>query len=1219
MGSKGGTTQQTTSSSGPPPQVMGEYQALIDRATNVANQPYQPYQGEMVAPMTGQSQYGLGGISQYAGAAQPLLNQAAAGTANAGGWGSDAARWAEKQTAADTSQALGMTHAGAGPVNAEQYKGQSSLQPFMNPYTQDVINATQNEFNNQNKQQSQFLNSANISSGAFGGDRAGVGQSILANQQQLAEAPTIAGLNQANYTQAMQNWQQQQGVNLAAQQANAQRMLAAGNQYGQLGQNAAQLVGNVGLAEGTQQGNLANQLGQVGLSQQEAGIQGGQANIQAGMIPQQQQQAIDQAAQGMYQTGQAYPFTTTGWLGNLVEGVGGQSGGTSQTTSPGPNALSQGLGAATSGIGLLGSIMGLSDVRAKENVEEIGKTYDGQNIYRYNFKGDPRTQIGLIAQEEAYRHPGSVQRIGMGDLLGIDYRGATEDAAERGHFARGGAADVEGEFQTPYWPGHPLYPGPLAQKPVTYDEHGNPEFPPVVEPEEQKWGGGRVHFAAGGAPSSGLGALGAMAASGGGGQLSPQSALMYMGDPGARTGLGTLTLAGGADAHPQPGMATDTPPGWRTPTPPPSVPEYRPSSRSIPPYQPPPNAQPLSYKSLPSLSLGSEFDSGGERQSFQSGGGLDQLNPLGTVIGGVTIPPGGPQPVGPNGKFGYSTPGFNPQTDQLNSQAGVAEALFGQESAGSKTPYTGVDIDQLAAIGGGQWMPPRLNSPQPDYGNLQKSPQFGAAEKALAGVYGQPDYTPGSTGALAPPQTAPASDAPAPASHKSELFGLQPSQLAGPSALNPSGSQAFGMATWGGMMSPQARELYANQQYATPGSSRGATMGHARGGRAGFAGGGFPSFTTYQPTANPARNPPTYTALDLSHMFGGGQQQAPRAIQIQRQLQGQARAKAAVQHGIVRPRVIAADPTTGQHHDITPQGPLHDRPPYPADPLHDRPPFGTGPYSPGGLPMRAPARVPLATSPNAFPVGGASPTIPSSRGGGMGYPTFGILPPEAAGTPAEVSGRVGYPGVGQATSRSMTARAAPLEGTEEWNKPSLDVEAPRESAEFSEVGGRPLMAPRLVGADPMGQHTLMSPHSMQALPPPSGDEAPMHTGWDVNLPGIFRGGGQGFSEAQGGRVPRAWGGRAGFDDGGSIPIGGGAGNAMEAPTGTDVNELYSGLPNDIFNEGGGGGGTDLSNVDWESVFGGGGGGEAAANRFARGRGSTNLPGRRWRPAVHPSV
>ena len=55
----------------------------------------------------------------------------------------------------------------------------------------------------------------------------------------------------------------------------------------------------------------------------------------------------------------------------------------------------------------------------------------------------------------------------------------------------------------------------------------------------------------------------------------------------------------------------------------------------------------------------------------------------------------------------------------------------------------------------------------------------------------------------------------------SPTYGLQPSDLAGPSALNPTGNQALGMSEWGGMMSPQARQLYANQQFASPGQAQG--------------------------------------------------------------------------------------------------------------------------------------------------------------------------------------------------------------------------------------------------------------------------------------------------------------------------------------------------------------------------------------------------------------
>lgn len=56
------------------------------------------------------------------------------------------------------------------------------------------------------------------------------------------------------------------------------------------------------------------------------------------------------------------------------------------------NALMQGLFG-------LGSAFLLSDERAKENIEPIGELNSGQNIYLYNYKGDPTPQVGVMAQE----------------------------------------------------------------------------------------------------------------------------------------------------------------------------------------------------------------------------------------------------------------------------------------------------------------------------------------------------------------------------------------------------------------------------------------------------------------------------------------------------------------------------------------------------------------------------------------------------------------------------------------------------------------------------------------------------------------------------------------------------------------------------------------------------------------------------------------------------
>ena len=400
----GSSNQTTTNSSSPPPQTLADYQGLVNRATSVANTPYTPYPGEQIAPLSNQTVTGLSNLDKYAYAAQPYYNQAGQ-----------------------------MTQQAAAPVAPTSYSG-SAVGQFMNPFTANVVQATQNEFNNQNAQQAQFLNSQNIGAGAFGGDRAGLSQAILAGQQQTAQAPVIAGLNQANYNQALAEFNNQQQTDLGSQEFNRQQLGQMGAQYGNIGTGA-----------------------------QSTGIAGSGAQIQGGMIPQAEQQGVDTSLQNTWNAGQAYPFQTTGFLGNVIEGIGSQTGGTGSTTTPGPSGLSQALGAGTAlaGIGsnLFGAAAGgtsaasgigtaiasalpfLSDVRAKENITPIGKTFDGQTIHKYNFKGDPRSQIGLLAQEVEGRHPDAVGQ-GLGGLKTVDYDAATRGSERPGRQGGGGLGSV---------------------------------------------------------------------------------------------------------------------------------------------------------------------------------------------------------------------------------------------------------------------------------------------------------------------------------------------------------------------------------------------------------------------------------------------------------------------------------------------------------------------------------------------------------------------------------------------------------------------------------------------------------------------------------------------------------------------------------------------------------------------------------------------------------
>lgn len=263
---------------------------------------------------------------------------------------------------------------------------------FYSPYVRDVANSTQANMMESNAQQLSGLKGGAIQAGAFGGDRGGIAAAELARQQNLALGQTMSGIYNQGYGQAMQ---------LAGQQA---------QNYGAMGQQMA------GLGVGAQ--------GSV--------LQGAQAQLAAGAQEQATGQAQLDAMYQQYMQRLAYPYQQAQFYANVAQGLGSTAGGTSSTTTPGPSWGSQILG----GIGAIGSIF--SDERVKENIEPVGKLNDGQTIYRYNYKGDPTTQIGLIAQEVEQHHPRAVTEIE--GIKGVDYRDATDDAASmsRSGLAKGG-------------------------------------------------------------------------------------------------------------------------------------------------------------------------------------------------------------------------------------------------------------------------------------------------------------------------------------------------------------------------------------------------------------------------------------------------------------------------------------------------------------------------------------------------------------------------------------------------------------------------------------------------------------------------------------------------------------------------------------------------------------------------------------------------------------
>ena len=380
MGGSSTTNTNTSSQSinEIPQWVQNAGQQNYGLAQEVASQPLQQYQGQLVA-----------GVS-------PQMQQAWNTAANSGNVGVGA------QSAAQ-----------AGFMNAENYTPQqvtagqlsnTNLAPYMNPYTTDVINATlpimqQGLALQQNQQQNQ-ANAAN----AFGGSRMGVQQGVTQAQGALNEGQMAAQLNQANFAQAQ-----------AAATGDINRTLQAAmaNQGAGLTANQQAIGAATGLGTlGNQQ--MQNQLAQYGML------------TSAGAGQEQQQQNDINAQIAKFQQAWQYPQQQLGMMESSLgmtpynTGTSGSSASSSETQTSNPAAI------AGNAFGMLGSLFGgpamgagglfggSSDRRLKTDIRKIGMHHTGIPMYSYRYKGDPKSYpkiAGPMAEDVMKIAPHAVRAV----------------------------------------------------------------------------------------------------------------------------------------------------------------------------------------------------------------------------------------------------------------------------------------------------------------------------------------------------------------------------------------------------------------------------------------------------------------------------------------------------------------------------------------------------------------------------------------------------------------------------------------------------------------------------------------------------------------------------------------------------------------------------------------------------------------------------------------
>ncbi len=237
----------------------------------------------------------LGQAGQQAAASQAGLGNltfdASTGAVTGVGAGSGIAGY---QPYLNAATALGGTGAGTGA---------GSIASYQNPYTEQVITATQDQMLQEHQRANNQRAAQAVGAGAFGGARSGIEQAIADEQYNMQAAMMGAGLRQQGFGQAQQARQQD-------------------------------LMNQMNFAQAQPQLAQQNIQGIMGLGQQD----------------QTYRQAIADTTAAQNQLAAFEPYQRYGFFGeNLTGLMGGYPGGTRMTQQPSASPMSQALGMGIAG------------------------------------------------------------------------------------------------------------------------------------------------------------------------------------------------------------------------------------------------------------------------------------------------------------------------------------------------------------------------------------------------------------------------------------------------------------------------------------------------------------------------------------------------------------------------------------------------------------------------------------------------------------------------------------------------------------------------------------------------------------------------------------------------------------------------------------------------------------------------------------------------------
>lgn len=297
-GSGGTSTVSSNSSNTLPAWVDQAGQDIWYKAKNVAQYEYLPaYTGQRVANVSDATKGMVGQLANNVGAGNGTFN-----------------------SAIQTAQGVGNYK--------PQFLSGADLQPYMNPYTQNVIDTSMAVMDQNRQGALNDVRDQAIKSGAFAGSRHGVTEGVTNAQYGMQGAQLAAQLNNQNFQQAQQGFLSDQQAGLQGQALNLQGAQGAAGLQAAQQQNFLQGIQAALQGQGILQGNEQDKL-----------------NAALAQYNEQRQDPVDRLKIQLAAIG-GVPYPTY------------QS---SVQTGPGPssNGLMQGLGAASSLIGMGGSLFGM--------------------------------------------------------------------------------------------------------------------------------------------------------------------------------------------------------------------------------------------------------------------------------------------------------------------------------------------------------------------------------------------------------------------------------------------------------------------------------------------------------------------------------------------------------------------------------------------------------------------------------------------------------------------------------------------------------------------------------------------------------------------------------------------------------------------------------------------------------------------------------------------